>query len=127
MQLRPNNKLILLLPLFLIFTLSPVVNANEQEVTHLLGFIEKSGCTFIRNNKNYNSAKARKHIERKYKHIQDRITTTEEFIRYAATKSSITHKAYTVICGSEEVQPSSNWLLRELDLFREMSRIKAND
>lgn len=118
MQLRPNNKLILLLPLFLLFTQSQRVNANEQEVTHLLGFIEKSGCTFIRNNKNYNSAKARKHIERKYKHVQDRITTTEEFIRYSATESSITHKPYTVTCSAEKTQSSSTWLLHELDNFR---------
>lgn len=95
-----------------------MVNANEQEVSHLLGFIEKSGCTFIRNNKNYNSAKARKHIERKYKHVQGRISTTEQFIRYAATESSITHKPYTVICGTEGTQPSSDWLLHELDNFR---------
>ncbi len=118
MQPRLSKTLIFPLSLFLIFVLSPVVNANEQEVSHLLGFIEKSGCIFIRNNKNYNSAKARKHIERKYKHVQDRITTTEQFIRYAATESSITHKPYTVICGVEETQPSSDWLLQELDNFR---------
>lgn len=121
MQRQPCRKLITLLPLLLIFALSPVANANEHEITHLLGFIEKSDCTFIRNNSYYNSVKARKHIERKYKHIQNRITTTEEFIRYAATKSSITHKAYTVTCGAEDTQPSSQWLLQELELFRKVN------
>lgn len=126
MQRLLSKTLLFSLSLFLIFVMSPVVNANEQEVAHLLTFIESSDCTFKRNNKDYTPAKARKHIERKYKHVKDRISTTEEFIRYAATESSITHKAYTVNCGIKETQPSSEWLLLELHNYRAAKK-KDND
>ena len=89
----------------------------EEEVDHLLNFIEASKCTFYRNDKQHDSAEARRHIERKYKHVKSRIKKTEQFIEYAATKSSISGKPYTVHCG-KKVLRSSDWLSEELGKFR---------
>lgn len=95
----------------------PAAADTDEEIDHLLAFVGSSGCTYVRNGKQYDSAEARDHIERKYDYIKDRISTTEEFIRYAATESSISGKPYTVICGGEE-EPSADWLQRELARYR---------
>ncbi len=92
----------------------------EQEVNHLLRFVEKSGCVFVRNDKHHNAQKAREHLERKYNHIKRRVKKAEDFIKYAATKSSMSGKPYMIICDGQEV-PSGEWLQAELDLYRNQS------
>lgn len=89
----------------------------EEEVAHLLAYVETSGCIFIRNGKTYTSVEARAHMERKYKHIKKRISSAEHFITYGASKSSITGKKYMVDCDGEVV-PSGQWLHEELTLSR---------
>ena len=95
----------------------PAAADTNGEIDHLLAFVGSSGCTYVRNGKQYDPAEARDHIERKYDYIKDRISTTEEFIRHAATQSSISGKPYTVICGGQE-EPSADWLQRELARYR---------
>jgi hypothetical protein len=43
---------------------------TTEEIAALLHFIEQSGCTFIRNDKQYDSLKARQHIEKKYNYYK---------------------------------------------------------
>ena len=95
----------------------PAAADTNGEIDHLLAFVGSSGCTYVRNGKEYNAAEAREHIERKYDYIRDRINTTEQFIQYAATESSISGKPYTVTCGGRE-EPSADWLKRELAGYR---------
>jgi hypothetical protein len=95
----------------------PASADTGEEIDHLLAFVDSSGCTYVRNGKEYSPAEAREHIGRKYDYIRDRISTTEQFIRYAATESSISGKPYTVICGGQE-EPSADWLKRELARYR---------
>jgi len=90
----------------------------EQETQHLLNYIGGSGCVFIRNDSEYSPEKARSHILRKYKHVKDKVGTTEEVIEYAATESSFTGKAYLIKCPEEDVVPSSEWLTAELEVYR---------
>lgn len=117
--------------LFLVL-LVPSVYADstfEQEVAHLLNFVEQSDCTFIRNGKAHSSVEARRHIEKKYTYIKSRISTTEHFIVYGASKSSITGKAYTVECNGSTIS-SEQWLREELVSFRhtrEVDSIKAEE
>ena len=92
-----------------------------QEIEHLLQYIDTSDCTFIRNGKSHDSKDAGMHIRKKYGHIKGRIKTTEDFIRYAATKSSMSGRPYQVICNGEKTA-TAEWLTRELDRFR-----KADD
>jgi hypothetical protein len=95
----------------------PAAADTNGEIDHLLAFVGSSGCTYVRNGKQYESAEAREHIERKYDYIKDRISSTEEFIRYAATESSISGEPYKVICEGDE-EPSADWLQRELARYR---------
>lgn len=91
---------------------------TDQEVQYLLEFIEESGCTFIRNGVSHDSSTARKHINKKYQHIRKRMGSAEDFVTYAASKSSITGTRYKVKCGSRTM-PSDDWLNKELRHYRE--------
>lgn len=92
--------------------------AMEEETLHLLEYISHSGCVFTRNGSEYSSKEARSHILRKYNYVKSKISTTEQVIKYAATKSSISGKAYTITCPGEELVPSAEWLTAELLNFR---------
>lgn len=90
---------------------------TTEEIASLLNFVEQSRCTFVRNGKQYDSIEARYHIEKKYNYYKKKILTAEDFIRYSATKSSITGNPYTVFCKDESMD-SSDWLKAELDKLR---------
>lgn len=97
---------------------SPFVLADMlDEIQHLLRFVESSGCVFERNGTVYDSKEARSHIERKYDYIESRVDETEEFIKYAATKSSMSGRKYQVTCSGKQ-QTSAEWLHDELSRYR---------
>lgn len=89
----------------------------EEEIEHLLDFVEKSGCEFERNGSTYDSVEAREHIQRKYDYIKKRIKTTEDFIRYAASQSSMSGRKYHATCDGKTVT-SEEWLTKELWNYR---------
>ena len=90
----------------------------QNEVAYLLSYVEQSGCSFIRNDKVYDSVQAREHISKKYDYVKKRINSADQFITYAASKSSITGKSYQVTCG-DTTRPSSDWLKEALVDYRE--------
>lgn len=103
--------------LVLIAPVSVFAADSDPDIQHLLGAIERSGCTFVRNGKEYSAAEARSHMERKYTYAKGKITKAEQFIDYIATKSSMTGKPYLIRCGGKAYR-SKEWLLVELDRFR---------
>lgn len=92
---------------------------DENEINHLLQFVERSDCTFVRNDVKYDGERARKHLERKYNFIKKRSkqVSAELFIEYAASKSSLSKKPYFVECGARTIT-SEQWLLGELERNR---------
>ena len=88
-----------------------------EEIEHLLQYIDASHCSFIRNGKAHDSSDAVAHIRKKYAYIKSRIKTTEDFIQYAATKSSVSGQAYEVICDNKKLA-TAEWLEQELSRFR---------
>ena len=94
------------------------VSADSQsEIDHLLLYVESSGCEFERNGTVYDSKEARSHIERKYDYIESRVDETEDFIKYAATESSMSGRKYQVTCNGKR-QTSAEWLYDELSEYR---------
>lgn len=89
----------------------------DSEIDHLLQYIETSDCTFIRNEETHDSQDAVEHIRTKYAYAKRRIKSAEDFIRYAATKSSMSGKPYQVICSGIKM-PTAEWLTDELSRFR---------
>ena len=93
-----------------------------SEIDHLLEYIDVSDCIFIRNGKAHDNKEAGAHIRRKYGHIKNRVKTTEDFIRYAATKSSMSGQSYQVLCSGKKMT-TAEWLTQELDRLRNRNDI----
>jgi len=93
----------------------------RAEIDSLLAKITASSCQFERNRSWHDAADARAHLLRKLAYIEKRsqtIARTEQFIEYAASKSSFTGRPYRVKCGGGEPVDSQVWLTRELKALR---------
>ena len=93
--------------------------AQQPEVAHLLGFVRTSTCLINRNGTTHHGEEAAAHIRKKYEYFRDRIRTTEQFIEYSATKSTMSGEYYTVLCNDQEPERTQDWLLKELKHYRE--------
>ena len=91
---------------------------QKPEVEHLLEFIRQSDCLMVRNGSEHEGEKAASHIQKKYEYFEDDITTTEAFIEYSATKSTMSGKYYSIKCPDGKEMRSQDWLLEELETFR---------
>lgn len=89
----------------------------DAEIAHLLKFIGTSQCVFLRNGDEHSPADARDHISMKYSHVRKRIESAEDFIKYTATKSSLSGKLYLVRCAGVETA-TGDWLRDELRRIR---------
>jgi len=92
---------------------------QQPEVEHLLDFVRQSDCVLIRNGSEYSGKKGVSHIQKKYDYFKDDITTTEAFIKYSATKSTMSGKYYTIRCPGKKEMRTQDWLLNELKNFRQ--------
>jgi len=92
---------------------------TQQEIDHLLGFVANMACKYDRNGSIHNGPEARDHINRKYEYYKKDVKTAEDFVKYSATKSKMSGRSYKIHCPGEEAVSSSEWLLQELQAFRE--------
>lgn len=92
-----------------------------QEIKGLLDFVEHSECQFVRNGSEFPGPRARAHLEKKLNYLEGKnmVNSAEDFIELAATKSSMSGRAYEVRCP-EGVQPANTWLKRELQRQRQL-------
>ena len=95
-----------------------VSGSQLDEVNHLLNFVKNSQCVMTRNGDEHSGAEGLKHIQRKYDYFRDKISSTEEFIEYSASKSTMSKKYYTVSCDGKTSIKTQDWLLEELKQFR---------
>ena len=114
-----------LLKFFILLLLSggvwaDVPEAQKAEVEHLILYLQNSGCEMVRNGKVYTGVDGAGHVRRKYQHFKKKISSTEEFIEYSASKSTMSGQFYEVRCPGESPERSQDWLLRELQAFREL-------
>lgn len=93
-----------------------------DEINHLLDFIKSSQCDFNRNGTWYKASEAADHINTKYEYVLGKgfVGSSDDFIKYAATKSSMSGKKYVVRCGDNGIMDSSDWLHKELAAFRSL-------
>lgn len=66
----------------------------------------------------YPAIAAKDHSERKYNYVRSKVKTTEDFIRLAATQSSLSGKPNRINCAGKEAL-SKDWLLAELNKYRQ--------
>ncbi len=112
-----------IIPLILLLFSAPlwadVPDGQKAEVDYLLDFVATSGCVMNRNGSSHSGEEAVSHIKMKYDYFRDDIKSTEDFIEYSATKSTMSGKYYTVECEGKEPVRSQNWLLDALQVYRE--------
>jgi hypothetical protein len=66
----------------------------------------------------HNGKEAVDHINKKYAYYIDDIESTEDFIKYSATKSKMSGKYYKIHCDNKASIKSQDWLLSELTNYR---------
>ena len=111
---------VLLLLLLLFADNGSALDRQDAEIQHLIEFIGKTDCTFIRNGKEYDGLQAQDHISGKYDRVKRWIKTTEDFIFKIASRSSLSGKHYLIRCHGEE-QDCERWLLDELETYRNLN------
>jgi len=112
------------------FALAESVANGEKlaaAINYLLTFVEKSDCTFIRNDRPHTAQEAAAHMRRKYYHFKDEIKTPEDFIRLSATKSLISGKPYMVKTKAGQLLKSEIWLLEALESYRQNQHGQTTD
>ena len=117
-----KNVLLLIVVIFCSSSFAADMQADtEKEIVHLFEYLEDSNCEFNRNGTWYNTYKAVKHIEKKYRYYMKKglINSAEQFIDQAASQSSMSGKPYLVRCGNSRPVESSTWFTEELKRFRE--------
>lgn len=95
---------------------APAPPAVRAEIDGLLQKLEASGCRFNRNGSWYSAPEARTHLLKKLDYLEgkDMIKSTDDFIRLAASGSSMSGKPYLVQCEGAPAVESKLWLNRQL-------------
>jgi len=98
---------------------TPVFCSDMQnEIDHLLKFVENTECQYERNGTSHTGKDAAEHIKKKYEYFKDKIDSTEKFIELSATKSTMSGKYYMILCKGNSKIKSQDWLLQELTQYR---------
>ena len=92
----------------------------RTEVRSLLARLAESDCRFKRNGSWYTAAEARDHLQQKYDYgvAREAIPSTEAFIERAASRSSVSGRAYWVKCPGRPPVQSRTWLMALLATLR---------
>jgi len=108
---------------FLILFSSEAAEVNYKvEIAHLLVYVKNTSCKYIRNGEAHDGVAAAQHIKKKYDYYKDDIHTAEEFIRFSATKSTVSDSKYFIECSGSAKVESAQWLLAELDRYRKKEK-----
>lgn len=95
-------------------------NPDEaRKIAYLIEAIDKSDVTFVRNGKEYDSARASEHMEYKIGQANGRIKTARQFIHYIASRSFMSGKPYWVKTPAGKTVKTKNWLLGKLYDYEE--------
>ncbi len=109
---------ILILLCFAILYSNTLLANTKNEIDHLIGYVSETDCDYERNGTKHQGSEAVKHIVRKYNYFKDDINSAEDFIKYSATKSTMSGKYYQIHCPNQVTVKSKDWLLDELARYR---------
>ena len=91
----------------------------KAEIAGLMDALASSGCRFQRNGSWHDATEARAHLQRKYDYLlkKDKVDSAEQFIERAASRSSMSGRAYRVRCDGRE-QDAVSWFDGQLKRLR---------
>ncbi|WP_087018176.1 DUF5329 family protein [Thaumasiovibrio subtropicus] len=91
----------------------------DKEIEYLYQYVaEATECVFVRNGKSYTTLEAVEHMQVKQGYFSKRIKSAEDFIKFSATKSTTSGKAYLIQCEGQEIVESADWLSSALMSYR---------
>lgn len=92
----------------------------QREIRALIDALPASGCRFQRNGEWHDGEAARAHLQRKYDYLRRRglVDSPEQFIERAASRSSVSGRAYRVACQGRPEQPAAAWFGERLQALR---------
>ncbi len=96
---------------------------QKGEVEHLLQYVELSDCVIDRNGTQHPGKEAVAHIQKKYDYFRDQIQSTDDFVEYPATRSTLSGKLYRVSCD-DKAMTTKEWLFEELRVYRARRRAR---
>jgi hypothetical protein len=99
---------------------APPAGVVKAEIEALLSKLQASGCQFNRNGTWYTGSEAKDHLARKLEHLESKasVSSTEQFIDLAASRSSSSGQAYLVQCAGGVPVESKQWLGSQLASIR---------
>ena len=93
---------------------------EQARIDYLIHDMENStGVKFIRNGTEYDGAAAAKHLQMKVSYASDRVKTAEDFIKYCASESSMTHQKYRIRLANGTTMDAASYFTWELRKFDE--------
>ncbi|TGM15584.1 hypothetical protein EHQ81_04100 [Leptospira selangorensis] len=103
-----------------VFSFAPNFAAEpEDEIKSLVSSLDScKGCVFIRNGSEHKLDEAKAHLLRKYDAAKSKISSTEDFIKGLASKSSITGTPYKIKFPDGKEVDSEKWLTDKLNELR---------
>jgi hypothetical protein len=114
-----NGKIVYATILYCLIISAPAFGTDmQQEIDHLLQFVEHTECQYERNGQLHSGKEAAEHIKTKYNYFKSDLDSTEKFVELSATKSTISGKYYFVHCPNRRKLKSQEWLLEELKTYR---------
>jgi hypothetical protein len=93
---------------------------EQQRIDYLIQSLGSlKGAVFIRNGSEYDAAAARDHLQAKLNFGGEHVKTAEEFIKYCASQSSISHKPYQIRFRDGKVLDTASYFQARLKEFDE--------
>ena len=106
---------------FALVSLALARDAREQErIDFLIKDVANSkGIVFIRNGSEHDGPAAAEHLRMKLNYLGERVKTAEEFIKYCASESSLTHQTYKVRLPGGKTVTAAQYFTERLKEFDE--------
>jgi len=119
LPLRPAGCLAALLLLWTVALAQSAAPPREQaRIEYLIARVElMHDAQFIRNGSSYDGHAAADHMRRKLRFAGERVRSAEDFIRYCASASSVTGRAYEIRLGDGRTVTSAAFLTAQLAEF----------
>jgi uncharacterized protein DUF5329 len=92
-----------------------VLSEDEKIEALILALKQLTGATFIRNGKEHTLDEAIAHMRTKWEWKKSEIKTAEDFIRVAASKSSMSGDPYIIRFADGTQRQAGEWFREQLD------------
>jgi len=121
MELKRVGLVLLVFGIALMPVIAQAREAREQtRIDFLIHEVETArGMTFIRNGSEYDGAAGAKHLRMKLGFAGDRVKTAEDFVKYCASESSMSHRKYQVRTADGKTTDAAAYFYAKLREFDE--------